>query len=601
MKSIPLATALVLFEGLASAAVGDGAGAAQCSLYLAQSTIENAGLGVFTGVPLREDDLVGLGDLALPITDIDFHAGGDKNAEDYHWLVAEYVWKAKEIRSDMESEAEDVSAFANGMGALPNCHFRLKNVAETKAAHDDAGVKRTSPGAGAFTPYHNRSSHALADVDAGSELFVDYGINWFLTREADMGLVPIQDSYPRATRFLQSFERFYERVSAASSEGDVDDGEREGALEAAMLDLWEVVHQSPYKSRPLSAVPKSFATAKRAFEVGIQRTELELSIRSLDYLDRHGKCVDGIRPGKSTIPDAGRGAFATKFIPKGGYVTISPLVHIPEREVLITYADMLQESGKEARDISNPIGHQLLFNYCYGHRQSSLLLCPYGPGAPFINHSSEPNAKIVWPTDPVYHTASWMDQPVAYFDNVWSTGMSFEYVATKDINEGDEVFVDYGPEWAEAWKKHIERWEPPKGAETYLSPQELNGDHSLPIPTHEEDDTLISETIVAWCRFSNRRRRSEEDKHEWLRTDMYREEHRVTRVVDRARGDSDGVFTYTVELQIGDGYVVKNVPRKALSFTPKHYGSDSFVRGVFRHEMMIPDEIFPNAWKNVRA
>ena len=60
--------------------------------------------------------------------------------------------------------------------AAPNCHFRLLNVEEHKATYDNAGLDRyNSPGAGAFTPWFNRTSTAAKDIEAGSELYVDYG------------------------------------------------------------------------------------------------------------------------------------------------------------------------------------------------------------------------------------------------------------------------------------------------------------------------------------------------------------------------------------------------------------------------------------------
>jgi hypothetical protein len=48
----------------------------QCDLYMAESTIPNAGLGIFTGVDRNEGDTVGDGDLCLPLIDIEvcFHA-----------------------------------------------------------------------------------------------------------------------------------------------------------------------------------------------------------------------------------------------------------------------------------------------------------------------------------------------------------------------------------------------------------------------------------------------------------------------------------------------------------------------------------------------
>lgn len=51
----------------------------QCDLYMAESTIPHAGLGIFTGVDRKEGDTVGNGDLCLPLIDIEvrlvsFHA-----------------------------------------------------------------------------------------------------------------------------------------------------------------------------------------------------------------------------------------------------------------------------------------------------------------------------------------------------------------------------------------------------------------------------------------------------------------------------------------------------------------------------------------------
>ena len=84
-----MATRAILLASIAlcgaevASLVGDGGGKSsastdQCSLYLAKSTIPGAGLGVFTGVPLEKGAYVGFGDAAIPIVDIDFHAGGSK-------------------------------------------------------------------------------------------------------------------------------------------------------------------------------------------------------------------------------------------------------------------------------------------------------------------------------------------------------------------------------------------------------------------------------------------------------------------------------------------------------------------------------------------
>lgn len=92
------------------------------------------------------------------------------------------------------------------VGATPNCHFSLLNVEEHEAHYDDAGINRyTPPGAGAFTPWWNRTSTALRDLAAGTELFVDYGLTWFESRNGHFQLVPLPTSYENALEFLKAY------------------------------------------------------------------------------------------------------------------------------------------------------------------------------------------------------------------------------------------------------------------------------------------------------------------------------------------------------------------------------------------------------------
>jgi hypothetical protein len=57
-KKTPAATVVVPFSLLLSASLADEK-TNICKLYLAKSTIPNAGLGVFTGVDLSIDDTIG--------------------------------------------------------------------------------------------------------------------------------------------------------------------------------------------------------------------------------------------------------------------------------------------------------------------------------------------------------------------------------------------------------------------------------------------------------------------------------------------------------------------------------------------------------------
>ena len=83
--------------------------------------------------------------------------------DDYH------IFSRHESHSvGMEREGESSSGASFGIGALPNCFHPFINLEETYTSVDWAGVHRSQdPGAGAFTPYHDRKTYAYIDIEAG--------------------------------------------------------------------------------------------------------------------------------------------------------------------------------------------------------------------------------------------------------------------------------------------------------------------------------------------------------------------------------------------------------------------------------------------------
>mmetsp|Transcript_31361 Transcript_31361/g.46875 ORF Transcript_31361/g.46875 Transcript_31361/m.46875 type:complete len:578 (-) Transcript_31361:773-2506(-) len=481
-----------------------------CLLYLAESTIPNAGLGMFTGVPVKEDHLLGrVGDAAFATVDQDWHispATGtlSKHSGDYHWPLTNYDWNAPDI--GMDDEAEDVSVTVTGFGAAPNCHFSLLNVDEHAATYDAAGLDRyTSPGAGAITPWWNRTSTALRDIAAGSELYVDYGPSWFTSRDGHFQLVPLASSYEKALEFLKAYGKML--VGTDSPDDLVKDKMMIG--DEVQKDLWDIIKTHPYVSRVRQALPETHKDGIRAIKAGdIMTVEVENSIRSLEYLEEHGKCVDNIVPQQSTIPHAGRGAFATRFIPKGGLVAPAPLVHIADKSKANMYAETKGPTGNIIRDEEKVVHKQIILNYCFGHPNSTLLLFPYSSNVVYINHhSTEYNAKVRWTNDfDFYHHKDWLEKSVDFLEDQWTAGLMLEYVATRDIQPGEEVFIDYGEEWQKAWDEHVKKWEPTSKESDYnnltwwtekretgngdpITAYDLNNDQDIPIRTWAEQQT----------------------------------------------------------------------------------------------------------------
>ena len=78
------------------------------------------------------------------------------------------------------------------------------------------------------------------------------------------------------------------------------------------------------------------------------------SMRSIEWLNEWGYCQDHIKPAKSTLEQAGRGAFATRDLPEGTVVGYAPLVHIGHygREIFdITYENAGIDGERHMYDI----------------------------------------------------------------------------------------------------------------------------------------------------------------------------------------------------------------------------------------------------------
>lgn len=74
--------------------------AASCGLYLAQSTIPEAGLGVFTGISRDPGDIIGAGDVCIPLLDPGSHHDNLFDPFD------DFVWMGEDMGMKMEIEAQ---------------------------------------------------------------------------------------------------------------------------------------------------------------------------------------------------------------------------------------------------------------------------------------------------------------------------------------------------------------------------------------------------------------------------------------------------------------------------------------------------------------
>lgn len=154
-------------------------GRPECNLYMAESTIPGAGLGLFTAIPRNKGDSFHSDEVYILLLELPYHQGKDDG--EFFDITSSYVWDGPFMGMQFEAKEGsdfDVSGFWSGLGATPNCHFGIINIARSMGCshHEDITQQRASnPGAGAYSYFHGPDMTATRDIPVGSELFLSYG------------------------------------------------------------------------------------------------------------------------------------------------------------------------------------------------------------------------------------------------------------------------------------------------------------------------------------------------------------------------------------------------------------------------------------------
>ncbi len=194
------------------------------------------------------------------------------------------------------------------------------------------------------------------------------------------------------------------------------------------------------------------------------------------------------------------------------------------------------------------------------------------------------------------------------------------------ISSTTKVFLDYGIEWEEDWKEHVASWEPPSD-EDYASIKEMTDVGVFRTAEELEDDPYPSNIMTAclyWLEEDEVYDPDFEDETvaaDWVTDggDIVAAAKSVDqrdlvvwpcKVFSREK-DNNGVDRYDVQILQNkndeeetvwhvNGYrrILTNVTNDILQFRPTRYMSDQHLPGVFRSFLRIPDEMFPEQWKD---
>jgi len=606
-----------------------------CTLYLAPSSIPNSGLGMYTSVPYRRGELFPLPEMGIMLADPTRKNGS---------LLASYPWHSS-LLSRGKFECAYGESMVPGLGMLANSHLGLWNVKHwndhevqrwrdgTDSYYHSDALTLEDAGRGAVSHHSNVRFVVEKDIAGGEELFVSYGDEWFKAREGKIGIVPGEDHYVEVDKVLREFHS----SSSSRSNGLVQEDYDVLLSEALSKD-----------KRLRAALPDDVRDVPDAAEMGTARFSARDSIRTPEWLSENGACLDNIIAGTSTLPQAGRGAFATRSIREGAVVSTTPLLTLDRRELVILRrggggSSVEAEKGAGVDEIDDVVadgetGHQLLLNYCYGHPGSSLLLYPHAPTVNFVNHggAGRSNAELRWSEHP-YHESGWQNLTLEEIKSRTRTGLMFDIVATRDIRRGEEVLLNYGEDWEESWDAHVGEWmDDPRGgdhvdcdAEDDDRPRRSFGNVTdrLGLPTvsdlnvaekhpivrtaEEQAEDPYPPQIMTVCDFDPPEECAvdTEDGHchsRWKKTIDAKLSFPCT-VMSRV---SIGGMDWYTALVVGGSrwgekdeekktHIVEYMPRTAVVFADRPYARDQYARGVFRREVGLPDGLMPPHWMDL--
>jgi len=529
----------------------------------------------------------------------------------YHFdPTSNYVWDGREFNLQYETAFvhTGLAAFAPGLDCAINCHLGLLNVDKSEPRYDTSNLHRsTDPGAGAFTPYHNSSTIVTHFIPAGGELFKSYGDEYFLSRKK-LELVPVWEDYPQAEEFVGLFNKMWDDHLAHLPP-------------QLVADLWELVQGFPLRSRLFNALPRNMDEFEQVILDGVRAILQPAYTRDMPYLQEHGRCVDHIKSDTSTLRQAGRGAFAIRGLEKGEIVTGSPLIWYPNGDYFKMYQGNWT-SQQDPPDIQNQIHSQILMNYCWTHPESSLFICPYGPGVQYINHNKTlANVKVKWAEHgQMGHNSEILQKHPENMFPIANPGLTLDFVATRDIAPGEELFMDYGDAWEKAWERHTAEWNAKASLSlNYQSARDwsMENPNAVLRTVDEQIDDPYPEHFTFRClkEVGAYELTSEEAIGLWdVRTvglpcsiQQRKEEDGEHRYIVHFLPDAD--YEHGLEeLELGpdeNGQLwwleTDWIVREAIKVVDAPYTTDLHLSHAFRHPIGFPDDLFPQAWKGYRT
>eukprot|EP00560_Eucampia_antarctica_P004260 CAMPEP_0197838076 /NCGR_PEP_ID=MMETSP1437-20131217/34196_1 /TAXON_ID=49252 ORGANISM="Eucampia antarctica, Strain CCMP1452" /NCGR_SAMPLE_ID=MMETSP1437 /ASSEMBLY_ACC=CAM_ASM_001096 /LENGTH=655 /DNA_ID=CAMNT_0043445605 /DNA_START=42 /DNA_END=2006 /DNA_ORIENTATION=- len=581
---------------------------AKCGIYVAPSNILNAGLGTYVGVSMPGKFPLGAKMPVFPV--VDKVSAGRWDADDYTWDAGGYD---AEYETDSSGSS---SVLVVNEGCMANFHPGLVNFQTGTLSYTPLLDRRKDPGAGAFSDYVDFSFESMHEVKAGEEVFISYGETWFTERNY-LGIIPLSADYAEANEIASSLASFQQNEDGVT------------LSDKSLSDLLNVVKNKALQKEETRKVFTSITSADDIRNVVSNNgtAETTATVKSQEWLEKYGYCIDHIDSKRSTIEQAGQGAFARRYLPKDQIIIPAPLLNTWGRA---------EFDLREYNMAGNINKKQLIYNYQFAHPESSILFFPTN-SAVLINHNSErmfngspPNAELRWSTSSK-KSLYFLQRHLEDLKEEHYATMVLDIVATRDIQPNEEIFIDYGKDWEDAWNKHVLNFRSPcddnhdcfrsskivasmnddKFNDRYHSwsddhftvchktSMQMDDDSLIFLMPKDSDKTMYEHYGNTFTNF-----RHVEFDDEGFDLAFVASNWGPCKIL---RGDeSDGIFDvvyFTIETAAdvnkkGSNTLrrTRTLPASHIWFRNKPYRSDMHWEYAFRHEIKIPDSIFPSHW-----
>lgn len=201
-----------------------------------------------------------------------------------------------------------------------------------------------------------------------------------------------------------------------------------------------------------------------------------------------------------------------------------------------------------------------------------------------------------------------------------NAGLMLEFVATRDIRPDEELFLNYGESFENAWNAHAKSWAstPRDSSVGTAYTQDLNKINTIRTQSeqrrHPYPDNVFTSCYYSYADGLRKNKKNRDGLYTWIKSNsiFFVKNLRPCMILDRHESGSKSDSMYTVgilnrfgliqeeRLPEGQRHIVTGVPRNAIIFSNKIYTTDQHMSSAFRHEIHLEETVFPLQWQDKR-